>query len=268
MSIQMKKYLCDGCGKYFLCDPSYVFGKMQQKLCYCCKKIPKVLDFKNIRESRQKETNQIIIHNILNNIPIDDYINPVEFGRVIDELSSIGIDKDEIFIKCKNDNIFASVLAGRIAKKTSRQGTNDEKLQIEVCNQIATNYGINIENLSATAFRPTKDGNILSEYEFKSSNIRKDMCLKSFDAKISGKINGWIFAKVVYGKGGHQDNVFEEADNICDWITKYKKNEIYVVLIDTDLLQKFETLKTKYTNIEGLLIMNHVEFQRYIIDNY
>lgn len=268
MSIQMKRYTCDVCEKYFLCDPSYVFCEIQKKICNNCKKNPRVLDFKNIRESRQKETNQIIIHNIINDIPIDEFINPIEFGRVIDELSSIGITKHEIFIKCKNDNVFATVLAGRIAKKTSRQGSNDEKLQIDVCNQIATNYGINIENLSATAFRPTKNGNILSEKELKSSNIRKDLCLKSFDAKISGKINGWVFAKVVYGKGGHQDNVFEEADHLCDWITKYKKNEIYVILIDTDLTQKFDTLKTKYSNIDGLLIMNHVEFQQYIIDNY
>jgi len=260
----MKRYICNGCDKYFLYNPA---NEPPTKLCYHCK-TPKILDFKNIRELRQKETNQKIIHNILNDNPIDDYINPIEFGRVIDELSSVGLKQEDIIIKCKNDNVFATVFAGRIAKKTSRQGSNDEKLQIDVCNQLAVNFGINIENLSATAFRPTKDGNILSECEYKSCNIRKDMCLKSFDAKISGKIDGWVFAKVVYGKGGHQDNVFEEADILCDWITKYRKNEIYVILIDTDLLQKFDALKTKYANNEGLLIMNHTDFQQYIIDNY
>lgn len=61
-------------------------------------------------------------------------------------------------------------------------------------------------------------------------------CLKSFDVKINGKIAGWVFAKIVIGNGGHQDNVFEETCNFGD------KNDIYIVLIDTNLKIKFESI--------------------------
>jgi hypothetical protein len=56
-------------------------------------------------------------------------------------------------------------------------------------------------------------------------------CLKSFDAKI------------VIGNGGHQDNVFEETCNFCEWVLNFgDKNDIYIVLIDTNLKIKFESI--------------------------
>jgi hypothetical protein len=65
-------------------------------------------------------------------------------------------------------------------------------------------------------------------------------------------INGWIFAKVVIGKGGHQDNVYEETNNLCEWILQYNKihnkgiDEIFIILIDTDLIEKLNELKKIY----------------------
>lgn len=104
----------------------------------------------------------------------------------------------------------------------------------------------------------------------KNKDIKKDMCLKSFDGIIEGKIKGWIFAKVVFGSGGHQDNVFEEANNLCEWICKYKKNnnELFVLLIDTNLIDKFNLLKNKFNTIKNIIIVNTNEFQKYIIENY
>jgi vacuolar-type H+-ATPase subunit F/Vma7 len=78
-----------------------------------------------------------------------------------------------------------------------------------------------------------------------------------------------IFAKIVIGSGGHQDNVFEEASTLCEWIIKFSdKNDIYIILIDTDLLHKFDRLKENYSNIDNLIIGNHIEIQQYFIDNY
>ena len=104
----------------------------------------------------------------------------------------------------------------------------------------------------------------------KKYNITKDNCLKSFDGKITGKINGYISAKVAYGTGGHQDNVFEELDNMADCWAKYKNEDdnILVFLIDTDLENKFNCLKTKYENYDNIKFFNHYSFQEFIINNY
>jgi len=52
-----------------------------------------------------------------------------------------------------------------------------------------------IKKLNVNDYRPTKDGNIISLHEMKNKDIKKDMCLKSFDGIIEGKIKGWIFCK-------------------------------------------------------------------------
>jgi hypothetical protein len=96
-----------------------------------------------------------------------------------------------------------------------------------------------------------------------------DCCLKSFDAKITGKINGFISAKVVYGSGGHQDNAFEEMDTLSHWWTRYKSDSVdfLIILIGTDLTTKFAILK-KYDDTKNVKIFDHVEFQRYMISEY
>ena len=83
-------------------------------------------------------------------------------------------------------------------------------------------------------------------------------------------MNGYIAAKVAYGAGGHQDNVFEEMDTIADWWKKYKSDtlEILVILIETDLKEKFDRLNTKYINLDNIFVFNHIEFQQYMIDKY
>ena len=91
----------------------------------------------------------------------------------------------------------------------------------------------------------------------KEKKILKDECLKSFDGKISGKLFGWLFAKVVFGSGGHQDNVFEEADNLCCWVKKFHRDSenLFVILIDTDLEDKFNKLKSKYHEMVPMVFL-------------
>ena len=127
-----------------------------------------------------------------------------EFKRVLEDIK---LDKNEIINKCKEDVIFAEVLAGIISINSSRQGTKDEKLQIDICNEISSQLGINIKNLKVNDFRPSKTGCIIDAKGYKTT--LKNECLKYFDGQISCKIDGWIFVKVVYGNGLHQDNVFE-----------------------------------------------------------
>ena len=226
---------------------------------------PVCLDLSNVRLLRQRENDKLALDYLYGSNNIKN-INSKEFSRV---LADININKEELMKKCREDLIFAKVLSGRISIKSSRQGTKDEKLQIETCNELGLKLGIQITNLKVDEFRPTKNGCIIDSNDFKTTP--KSECLKSFDGIISGKINGWIFAKVVYGSGGHQDNVFEESYNFCEWVLDHGiPNELYVVLIDTDMKTSFDCLKDKYhkKKKKNLLIVDHVEFQNHLIKNY
>ena len=108
----------------------------------------------------------------------------------------------------------------------------------------------------------------MSKKEYEQGEFKKNDCLKSFDGRIDGKIRGWIFAKITISNGGHQDNAFEEAHCMGDWIVKYgKPEELYVLLIDTDLTAQFNELRQKYHK-NNLLVVNHINFQQYLINTY
>ena len=227
------------------------------------------IDYLNLRNERQNINNNKVINAIKsrNMNDFNDNINKKELDRVIEE---INISIDELINKCIKDDILCKITAGRISKNASRQGTTDEALQLEICNSTTSKLGVFINNLTSTAFRPTKDGKIVSKSEMEDKKISKDMCMKSFDAKITGKLKGWIFAKVVMGSGGHQDNVFEEADILCNWVLNYGKNydELFVIMIDTDNNIKLNIIKNKYINVKNLIIVDHYDFQTFIIDKY
>ena len=226
---------------------------------------PIVLDCLNLRSERQKINNLSVFNALIdrNFELLKKHSNEKEIERVLIELD---MSIENVFDKCKSDLIFAKTLAGRIAIMASRQGTKDEAFILHTCNLTTSKVGINIENLDASAFRPTKCGKIVNKQECKK--YAKNDCLKSFDGKISGHVNGWIFAKVVFGTGGHQDNVFEEAHTFCDWVCKFGNDgELYVVLIDTDLTSQFEELNKKYHK-NNILVVNHIDFQQYMIDRF
>lgn len=223
--------------------------------------IPIKIDIFNIRYERQKYNNQLAINRIKERNLTKD-INILEYKKVLLELECINKTEIDLFNECDTNLILLNILAGRIAIKASRQGIKDEIIQIDICNLTSSKYSIYIEKLPNNLYRPTKYGEILT-------NIELNDCLKSFDAKITGKINGWLFAKIVIGKGGHQDNVFEETYNLCEWIIKFGNiNDIYIILIDTNLEIKFNKLKEKYSNISNIIIGNHIDIQQYFIDNY
>ena len=67
----------------------------------------------------------------------------------------------------------------------------------------------------------------------------------------------------------------EKQTNAINWTIQTYRNkeehlnhELFVVLIDTDQLSKFDIIKNKYQNIKNILITNHFDFQNYIINNF
>ena len=237
------------------------------------------VNFEKARSERQR-VNKLLVYAALqekNGLKLKENINTNEFERVIHELGEldIGLDltSDEKVYKYlfSQGDVFHKILSGRISKLASRQGSKDEELQIKTCNITGSKYGVYIENLSATAYRAIKnEKQIITNQQIKNNNVQKCDCLKSFDGKISGKINGWVCAKVCFGSGGHQDNVFAEIYQYCDWVEKYKQedDEIFVMLVDTDLLKLLNELKEKTKHIKNLYIFDHIEFQKYIIENF
>ena len=230
---------------------------------------PIKLNFKNIRAVRQTNNNNIVYENLqeADITALHTNINPNEYERTLEDLE---LTEEEFVSKCQDDNLFAKLASRTISKKASRQGSKDETEQIRICNITSQKCKISIENLTATELRPTKDGYIVSKDEMKTKQIPKDRCLKSFDAKLSGKLSGFIAAKVAYGSGGHQDNVFEEMDTLAEWWRRRKSDseEFLIILIDTDLITKITTIKEKYSNVNNVKVFNHIEFQEYMINNY
>ncbi len=221
------------------------------------------LDFSNIRKTRQKINENEFKKSILekNNHMIKNNCN----WKKLKERFPKEEDFKNFKIKCETDSMYLDIAAQLYSKNASRQGAKDEELQIEVCNQFCQPYEIFLHQLSVNDAIPTEKGDIVSREE---NDIKQQY--KSFDARLSGKLSGYIFSKIVYGQGGHQDNVFIEAQNICNWVqTNYKKHkkDIFVLLIETDLNEKYANLKNKFNN-KNLLITNHYEFQYYIANRF
>jgi hypothetical protein len=231
---------------------------------------PTKIKFNELRNNRQQLNNKLVFKAIKSK-NIDDikkYSNENELERVLNETNKTIQD---LLVSCSTNDIMNIILSGRISKKSSRQGNKDEETQLQICNNFSKNYGIFIEKLKNTEYRPSKiDGKIISFDEMKKNNILKTECLKSFDAKITRNMNAWIFAKVVYGNGGHQDNVFEEANILCEWIEMFHKtsNDLFVLLIDTDQITQVNILKEKFKHLKNILITDHYDFQKYIQQNY
>lgn len=231
--------------------------------------IPIEQDFACIRSVRQTNNNKTVYDSIKNNDrkKFRENINKNELYRT---LCDVEMSEDEFLEKCQENDPFCKLAARLISKNASRQCSKDEAEQLRTCHITSRKCGVSITNLSPIAQRPTKAGQIVSESEMKRKKILKDDCLKSFDGKISGKMKGYIAAKVAYGSGGHQDNVFAEMHELGEWwrIHKCFEEEVLVILIDTDLIKKFAFLKEKYKDVNNIVVCNHIEFQDYIIHRY
>ena len=131
------------------------------------------VDCKNLRVIRQKENNDIMLQLLqTKNIKlVKHYCNTKELSRLLEDLQ---IDEEQLLQKCANDLLFAKVVSRQISKMASRQGTKDEAFILQKCNETISQFGIYIENLSTVAYRPTKDGRILTNNQYKKKWFKKE----------------------------------------------------------------------------------------------
>ena len=134
------------------------------------------IDCKNLRVIRQKENNDIMLRLLHSGdiTLVKHYCNIKELHRLLEDLD---IDEERLINKCADDLLFAKVVARQISKMASLQGTKDEAFILQKCNETTSEVGIYVQNLSTTAFRPTKYGRILTNKEYKQSGLKKNDCL-------------------------------------------------------------------------------------------
>lgn len=227
------------------------------------------IDFKNARQQRQKENNAQVLNNLknseMNKKKFNECININALKRV---LLFTGRSETELLKEASENELVADMLSLYISKESSRQGAKDEILQIDVCNKIATQCDIVIQQLNKNDKYPTKNGEILSKKEIKKKGFFKADGLKSFDAKITGKINGYMSFKVTINNGGHQDNVLNELKALINWWMETKQESFLIILWDTDLKKKLQELKNYAKIQENIKVMNHEQFQEYMIKEF
>lgn len=172
-----------------------------------------------------------------------DDINVNQLDKIIKYLNLTEI---HLLNECRNNNIISKLVSMLISKQSSRQGSLDEKFQINNLNEEFKNLNICISR-NIKHLRPHCSSNrILSNSDLKKQNIKKSECLKSFDAIIhrNKELLGWCFMKCCYGSGGHQDNVFIEINNFLQWVKTYGNSEmLYLIVVDTDLKKQLDNSK-------------------------
>jgi len=235
------------------------------------------IDITELRPLRQALNNsnvrELLMNDILSRKELEKECNHKELDRMLKDITEqLGHEFTftDFHEKCKGDHIYMLSVAPRIAKNCSRQGSQDELTVLTVCNNSTSKHGINIEQLPNDSIRAHKHSSKLinkNEYKKGKGEYKQNDCLKSFDAKICGKKQGYIFAKVCIGCGGHQDNVFEESHYFGEWADKYgEEGQLYIILIDTDLNNKFEELEEKYKNNSKVYVVNHIGLQNLLIN--
>ena len=216
----------------------------------------------------KRKENQIINYNLVEEALRETNIyvakergNPNKLEEI---LTYLNISEKQLLNKCKDDD-FRKLVSIIMAILSTRQGGALEREILDGINSYTKTLDVYVESLPNTALRPLKTGGVITTAEMKKKGIdKKTGTLKSIDGLISGKINGYIFAKVMTGKGGgHQDNVIIESHNFIDWAEKEPKNKIYVLLIDGDYLHT-ELPKLLERDNMNIWVCDHKTFQKRI----
>jgi len=183
----------------------------------------------NERDIRQKKNNADAYDAILSGSVsrIKAVANYKAFMRYVEEIN-IGVE--QLLEEAATSKILAKVLAMAIAKNASRQGALDEKSQLDQIRDQCHCLGISIVKLKTHIRGHLASGNIIAGPVSTMSEYTK-----SFDGAIVVNKNtiGYVFAKVVRGCGGHQDNVFKEASEFLKWVNEKAAPDIfYSVIMD------------------------------------
>lgn len=223
------------------------------------------VDVLNLRNERQKSNYQLISNELHYNSPLYSHlakiVNKKALNRLLEELD---YEYDDLLTECARDMSYSKTAAMVISKSACRQSKLDEAFIISGISEAMKSYGYQMRTCTTNEFRPCKTGEILSRSQVKKLKLNKDIdCLKSVDGIFTGSKNGYIFAKIVIGNGGHQDNVLHEINQYIDWAKEFgDPNKFYVMLIDGE---EFSSLRKKQT--ENIWVVNHVEFQERLIES-
>jgi len=179
------------------------------------------------------------------------------------------LSEDSLLKICKENEGYAYTVSCVICINASRQGCIEEKKIINGIGEFLKDK-ITVEAIPTRgkqALRPLRSGGVINAADTEKKLKNSDVYLKTIDGLIKSRydekqILGYIFAKVVVGIGGHQDNVEKEADDFINWATNEPKEKLYVVLVDGDEDKKNNLLRKQKDNI---WIVNHVEFQERLI---
>lgn len=225
-----------------------------------------ISDLSKVRQVRQQKTNTNLAETLCFSEFTEKDLKQLINFKSLDRLAELlKVERNYLYDKCSSDYEFALTLSHGCAILASRQGSKDESFVLEEIDKHTSQFGVYIKALNNQDLRPCKDGQVLNKKQFKESGLSKLDCLKSFDGVINGAVSGYIFAKIVFGEGGHQDNVFHEAASFGNWAQQYgESDKIYVILIDTDLDKKYNELKQRFDN-GSVWVVDHIEFQQRLL---
>lgn len=258
----------------------------------------KVYDFdgKSLRQKRQQSNNEKARTYIEKHTNTKQkIINEKEEKRILSEFEDLFPFKESLFdvlAEIKENKDFDSLLEAvirlfsrSISIQASRQGSLDEATQMNDLNEnFLSANNLPFQLLNTKTYKepleemvPLRSGGLMTRKEFKKQfgDAKNTHALKSFDGELHDlkKCIGYVFSKVVIGKGGHQDNVFQEAQELLCWFTSQKEqslqDKILIFLIDYDkgsekkFKELYDTAAT--TGNENIWVVNSRSFQEKII---
>ena len=225
-----------------------------------------VNSFSDLRKNRQRRNNKECANSLLK-----DCVNTQQkqrmFNDLLEEFPNEFLNEQDIDLYVQSNPIVRSVMGMLCSIKSSRQGTKDESYVINGIKKVMEPRleGFTIDNLGVNKKIPIRGtGEVLSRREAKKKYDKTKM-LKSFD--FAGKIAGKSFfgsAKILVGKGGHQDNVLHEEADLVRWLRAHAQPDCYYfILLDFEdhATQDLDDLK-KLNNMNNVFICDHVELQK------
>jgi len=209
---------------------------------------------KYIREERQDLNNTIAEESLLKGEG-NRGLNVKALDRY---LTKENITRKELAHACVSNPLYARAVASLLSIQAHRQGSKDEEFVLQGIHEYVKDFGYQVESIPNRNARPIRGGGVATNVKIKDN---EDKYLKSIDGLIwkGDYCHAYIFAKVVVGVGGHQDNVKREALEFIEWAQVDDTVDLYVVLIDGE---DYDTLKD-YDN-DKIWVVNHIELQERI----
>ena len=216
------------------------------------------LNIIDIRKNKQKKNNTIVANYLLKyNLNWEDFskvINKKELERILFELNW---NFEQFHKKCLDDEAFCIVVSGRISKLASRQGVADELFILHSINKYTKRLGVFVK-------KPEKELIVFNNEIKVKKKLNKETLFRSIDGIISGKLTGFIFCKIILGKGSTQMNSWNEAKNLIKWAIESKFKDNLIFLIDTDDLFMFKELKNLVLFYINIQVFSHIHFQEWV----